>query len=134
MLLRVRSRSSLTCHRSLFATGSSFGISNALAVDSCGLLRHLRKIDRRLIQTDLRFYEIKEEPPRKRSSFCLLLAQAATGVNPFEASGQNVTNIAEVEEEERHSYYRVHYSHDFAPFRLGINVAVTCAVNENMAK
>jgi len=64
----------------------------------------------------------------------VLLAQAATGVGPFEASGQNVADIAEVEEEERHPYYRVHYSHDFAPFRPGTNVAVTCAVNENTAK
>lgn len=71
---------------------------------------------------------------RGREVAFVLLAQAATGVGPFEASGQNVADIAEVEEEERHPYYRVHYSHDFAPFRPGTNVAVTCAVNENAAK
>jgi len=60
-----------------------------------------------------------------------LLAQAAAGVRPFEAPRQYVADIAEVEKEERHSYYRVHYSRDFAPFRPGTNVAVTCAVNEN---
>lgn len=63
----------------------------------------------------------------------VLLAQATAGVGPFEASGQNVADIAEVEKEERHPYYCVHYSRDFAPFRSGTNVAVTCAVNENAA-
>lgn len=63
----------------------------------------------------------------------ILLAEAAARVGPFEASGQDVTDIAEVEKEKRHSYYCVHYSRDFAPCRPGINVAVTCAVNENAA-
>lgn len=62
-----------------------------------------------------------------------LLAQAAAGVRPFEAPRQYVADIAEIEKEKRHSYYRVHYSCDFAPFRPGTNVAVTCAVNENAA-
>jgi len=63
----------------------------------------------------------------------ILLAQATARVGPLEASGQDVADVAEVEKEKRHSYYRVHYGHDFAPFRLGINVAVTCAANENAA-
>lgn len=63
----------------------------------------------------------------------ILLAQAATGVGPLEAPGQDVADVAEVEKEKRHSYYRVHYSRDFAPFRPGTNVAVACAVNENAA-
>lgn len=63
----------------------------------------------------------------------VLLAQATAGVDPFKAPGQNVADIAEVEKEERHPYYRVHYRCDFAPFRFGTNVTVTCAVNENAA-
>jgi len=68
------------------------------------------------------------------TSRTVLLAQATAGVGPLETSGQNVTDIAEVEKEKRHPYYCVHYSRDFAPFRLGTKVAVTCAVKREHGK
>ena len=68
------------------------------------------------------------------TSRTVLLAQATAGIGPLEASGQNVTDIAEVEKEKRHPYYCVHDSRDFAPFRLGTNVAVTCAVKREHGK
>jgi len=68
------------------------------------------------------------------TSRTVLLAQATAGVGPLEASGQNVTDIAKVEKEKRHPYYCVYDSRDFALFRLGTNVAVTCTVKyENTA-
>lgn len=131
----------LTCHLSLFAA-RSFDTSDVLALAvPYGLLRHLEKsiAINKLWLTILQIwsYTIGIQSIRIWHSFTrrrtVLLAQATAGVDPFETSSQNVADIAEIEKEKRHPYYRVHYSRDFAPFLFGTNVAVTCAVNENAA-
>lgn len=60
-----------------------------------------------------------------------LLAETAASVGPFEALRENVTDVAQIEQEKWQAYYGVHYGHHFAPFRLWTNVPVTCEPNRH---
>ena len=54
------------------------------------------------------------------------LTFAQSGVGPLEAGGEDLADVGEVEEEQRHAHHRVEDGHDLADGRHRHDVAVTC--------
>ena len=54
------------------------------------------------------------------------LTFAQPGVGPLEAGGEDLADVGEVEEEQRHAHHRVEDGHDLADGRHRHDVAVTC--------
>ena len=54
------------------------------------------------------------------------LTFAQSGVGPLEAGGEDLADVGEVEEEQRHTHHRVEDGHDLADGRHRHDVAITC--------